>query len=269
MKQISYGLILFGLLSCINAANNKRATSDGAGPRDQRQTPNAGTKDTTLVYKSQSYRTIGKEQLSYDELGKKITTSTTDLDYRTIPRIDTDHDGQVEMNKFQQKNCGIVVETKTIKSRKNNCVQQNPNDSVWSAKENGISGEGDWALVYKQDAVTVWQDLTTGLLWSTPLKTAAWKEASGAEVDEEDYICGNSKLLEGEVKWMLPTRNEFLQADINGARFVLPSTSEIFWTASRQGQTDNAWAIMQSTGELTAMKTSRENEVRCVGIPLK
>ena len=73
-----------------------------------------------------------------------------------------------------------------------------------------------------------------------------------------------------DITWRLPTRADYLQADLNGLRFVLPRTDAAVWTATVSGENrENAWSIIPKTGELTSVVRSTNLAVRCVGRRLK
>ena len=154
------------------------------------------------------------------------------------------------------------------------CKTKNPKTYKWLAKTNGISGEGDWQLVMKSQKIIIWQDLTTGLIWSDQLADSfSWTIASGN--DTQNSPCGtenNSNALSNfgaqEISWRLPTRNDFLMADINGARFVLSNNKAKYWTASAINE-QQAWAIEQDSGILSASDAENTHLVRCVGTALK
>ena len=77
------------------------------------------------------------------------------------------------------------------------------------------------------------------------------------------------KLPLSRVKWRLPNREEFLQADINGARSVLVDSGSNLWTASfdkQFGGEYKAWAINHKDGILASTLIDEELDVRCVGV---
>lgn len=265
MNKILSFLCFMTLLACTDAADNER------GPGKRVTNAPGATPQINTALRTQSYRDKGAKQIGYNEFIKLVKDNSNDLAYRLIPRMDIDNDAAVNINTSDHNNCGLADAFDTIRSKINNCAQQNPNTAQWNGRVNGNSGEGNWSLVYnKDDKDVVWLDESTGLLWSTPVGPAEWKEASGVEVAEDEFVCGSLELLSANVKWMLPTRNEFLQADLNGARFVLPGQAEtIFWTATRVPQTAQAWGIIQETGELIKRPTNTALAVRCVGVPIR
>lgn len=76
------------------------------------------------------------------------------------------------------------------------------------------------------------------------------------------------------VRWRLPTRNDFMLADLNGLRSVVPTVSANFWTATPSASHRNrafwyggesGW-ITTTTSSANAVR-SQNNRVRCVGRP--
>ena len=228
---------------------------------------------TPNLIRAQAFRTKEKDQLSYSQL-TKIIVSGDESDYRLIPNPDFDNDSNVvAMKDLGNNSCGIDDSFTTVNARLKDCESKfGAETATWSGKANGISGEGDFKLVQKNGNDLTWLDETTGLLWSTPLKAVRWDEASGAAVnaDSDQFICNNiSSFKNDEVKWRLPTRSDFLQADINGARFVLPKTNYIFWTATSVNDGNEAWAINQATGSISSRSKDDNILIRCVGHVIK
>ncbi|MBD66561.1 MAG: hypothetical protein CME62_15220 [Halobacteriovoraceae bacterium] len=274
MKNILvFSLLTSILVSCIDAANNSRNKDDGKNVRDTR----AGSGDKLAGVKSQFFRNVGKDQLTTNQMIAKIKEDNL-VDYRLIPNPDSDHDLMVGLQMQNLENCGMLLTADSIKDRINHCIEKNGDNSTWDGSVQGNSGEGRWQLVYfdkneddsSPSREAIWQDESTGLLWSHGLGKANWETASGSDVAKEDFICNQIETLPAdEVKWALPTRNVFLQADLNGARFVLPDTAEYYWTATKNNRTQQAWAIEQSTGKLTSLDEMSQRKVRCVGFPIK
>lgn len=184
--------------------------------------------------------------------------------------------------------CGVGTAFATIKDRIANCESLNPNQASWKALNSGNAGEGNWTLVLRNvDGKEIWLDETTNYLWSDLVAEATgWCDASGNRQGVADAgvvdcqilgtrsLCANSALPgmpESQVSWRLPTRGDFIQADLDGARFVLRNVSTMaFWSATINGSNrDEAWSILQSTGELTAVSRAEGRAVRCVGRRLK
>ena len=71
------------------------------------------------------------------------------------------------------------------------------------------------------------------------------------------------------IRWWLPTRSDWLRAERNGLRFVLPNMSNEFWTATVDSATPaNAWTFDgASGGKLNSVSRIVDKKVRCVGSP--
>ena len=264
------------LTSCFEAADNSSPKSskkpgqrggENNGPCTDISNCTQTTAEISKLFRSQQYRIKGEKQLSNYDVNANIIAGKEDS-YREIPNQEYDHDFNVTRVAEIAKDCGNADTLKGLKNRIADCSAKNSPNNFWSGTKNGISGEGDWQLAYKSGNKIVWQDLSTGLLWSSQINKANWREASG--VVEGNFLCSEIKFFgEGEVLWRLPTRNEFLLADINGSRFVLNELNFDYWSASSEDKNNVAWAINQENGVLTAHSKDKELFVRCVAHPLK
>lgn len=274
MKNTLSILCLIILFGCVDAANNER------GQRQNRNNIRAAKPDSLVqVMRPQAYRTKGSKQLSYQALSDALRDNSSDLNYRFIPDPQYDNDETVTITSVRHNNCGKANDLDTVRLLRNNCLEMNSssdsNSAEWLGEKLGIAGESTWYLIHNNNNQTkVWQDTSTGMLWTHAVGKGSWSEASGSGVDAAKYICGNLSILpvKGIVKWMLPTRNEFLLADINGARYILPDTENSFWTSSKVPGSSNAWAIKQNSGILFEADASDPNtilDVRCVGVPIR
>lgn len=185
--------------------------------------------------------------------------------------------------------CGLGPTFKSISERASDCSTLNGANAHWLANENGNAGEGNWRLITRSaTGEEVWWDNTSGYLWSDVIQASSdWCKASGntegisgdggvvdcAALGAGISLCQGavlSQLPTTEVSWRLPTRGDFLQADLNGARFVLPSTNLTYWSATVNGaHRDEAWGITMMTGILTSDLRSNAHAVRCLGRRLK
>lgn len=272
VKLLIFLVSLSVFYACTDAASNPRGKKDqDAGNRTTQTAP-----VTTESYRAQFYRDSGAKIISYSELIKKVKNNKLE-GYKLIPSSKTDNITTARYHNYDNLNtCGNLPESESIRSRELNCTTINADQAKWDGIANGMSGEGNWSLVYHQspsaniDRVSIWIDHTTGLLWSDSMGEYTWDEASGVGVNDAEDVCKNFTALPlDEVKWILPSRNEFLQADLNGARFVLADTQNYFWTSLRDAQSKKAWGILQSTGELKSFADSTKLSVRCIGIPIK
>lgn len=270
-------ICVFFLVSCVEAPDTERIQKQPTppAPRSEQNTPAVtGTLNEILqtYLPSQSFRNRGTTARSYSTEIEAIITETPNLNYRSVPSIE-DTDENVQPYTQNLNNCGVKEEFIKLSQRIDDCALKNSGTNKWSGKINGISGEGDWILVLNIDGFTIMQDQRTGLLWSSNIENNEWVNASGNASDDEPEknVCTTVKikyLPKDQISWRLPTRGEFLQADLNGARFVLQDRDELYWTASATDSL-NAWAIHQETGIMKIAGKTDSLAVRCIGYPLK
>ena len=289
-------IILSVCISCGAAKNNSRNDS-GKKPSTPRQSGlNTADQDFQKNLRSQIYRNRKSPQYSYLQIQENIIAKKLPRTHREVPDIEQDRFSKVlGPTKLPaiDTSCGNENTIINIGTRHSSCknTQVDINSVTWSGKENGISGEGNWRMIVNSTftennsklSKQVWQDLTTGLLWSDELSEFTWMEASGVENFADSRPCmaisdnpvhALGRIHPDVVQWRLPNRNEFLQADLNGSRFVLPilhkgSQDEAYlWTASLEDES-HAWAIKLSTGELVLKSIDDRLKVRCIGVALK
>lgn len=146
----------------------------------------------------------------------------------------------------------------------------------------------------------IWRDDRTGLLWSDRLATDQnWCKASGANLGTvcsnttnqpsppeslcaEDgtrntsntYNVAKGNMLLGsanqKVRWWLPTRYDWMEAEENGIRFVLPNITANFWTSSADSANlTQAWIFKNAAGAGGALDTldmlNETTSTRCIG----
>jgi hypothetical protein len=213
---------------------------------------------------------------------------------RTIPLMEIDDEGTHGMNVMTMRDsrpsttCGIGENFKGIDARINDCRLKNNDSALWNGYLSGASGEGSWKLVaLTTRGKEIWQDVRTGMVWSDNEATGNWCMASGnnqeasLDISTDCKTLGETKNLCSEIstdgigtniRWRLPTRNDFLQADLNGLRFVMSHGDEFgFWTATMQsgipGRT-HAWVYYPGQGTLEAQALTSVRGVRCVGAPV-
>ena len=219
----------------------------------------------------------------------------------------------VSRTSWNSTTCG---DTGDIPTRVANCRSaMQPTDSAhWVGLKMGNSGEGNWSLVTRQLGTNgsgyseVWLDETTGLLWSDALRENTgtvmnrnWqnlmtvRNGSGVptkDVCTDDAIGTQEKGALGttsgpQIKWRLPTRNDFLQGDLNGLRYALPgiwktsgfATPFGFWSATSVATGSGLAWILTAEGHMMSLdKTTApvggfiqyasgygDVHVRCVG----
>lgn len=295
MRSTILNIVILGTLVSCGAAKNPKSRNGNGDPNLKPKTPNVTGELLQATMRSHIFRNRESEQYTYSSLAKKIETNELPKTHRLIPDMDQDIEANIiKPTKLlsPEKSCGNENDAKiNIATRHNNCkeVQVDLNTVTWAGRKNGISGEGDWRLISnsayiedtKQYNKQVWQDMTTGLLWSEVIYKISWSEASGidsfadtrpclAKSDSPKHELG--RIHPSIVSWRLPNRNEFLQADLDGSRFVLPNTlpdseDNLVWTAS-YAEDNMAWAINVSTGQLVKKSIDDELAVRCIGVKI-
>lgn len=290
MKLLTF-MILAILASCGEdvGSNHKIAT---AGRKPEVNVPELTATNSIIL--SQLHREKGSEILTYSqEITGIINNALPDRLYRVIPSMEKDDEGSIvnvtTMNDIGRPSidCGAGTNFTGINARIADCAEKNGDRAIWNGHRFGAAGEGNWKLVAKTEMNEHWMDERTGLVWSYLLNPVNWCRASGNTQNNSpfnDIDCGTiggmesicvgailESIPEGQIKWRLPTRNDFLQADINGLRFVLPQeTSSGLWTAtiraSSQGRSE-AWVYHSTNGTLSSANLATERQVRCVGAP--
>lgn len=273
------------LSSCITAPSNGRSSStDGNGPRaGSSDCTTSGTIQCATTHSalgfSMVYRDLGVDQLTFDQIQSLLAKEEAPKTYHFVSTEKVGYESSVLKAELSGNldNCGEEPHLNGVKARYTDC------DTTWKGGTNGISGEGDWKLVMRdlsRDAATLWLDTRTNLIWSHKITDAVWANANGSAEVIDDRVCHSLEELTTDengishISWRLPNRNEFLQADINGSRFVLQTeneednASEYFWTASQVDE-NHAWTIQNNTGILKQESKTNIAQVRCVGVILK
>lgn len=232
--------------------------------------------DSLLELRSQMLRLQNSETKPISYIigeSKKENKLKLPQNYLEIPSEEVYESKVILQDNEFSVSCGDI-NNETLKDRINDCSTKYQDNKLtyWKAYAKGISGEGNWTLVASnpETKTQIWKDDTTGLLWTSIIETGDFEKAA----KDPKRTCENFKLLAknpfnlDQAAWRLPTRSDFLQADINGARFVLPDRDNIFWSAS-QIDKDSAWSINQKTGILSKSSIKSELSIRCIGVPLK
>lgn len=209
---------------------------------------------------------------------------------RRVPLMELDDEGTHGKNVVIQSRptveCGIGEAFTGIDARINDCHLKNATNSLWNGYLSGAAGEGSWKLVsLTSTGKETWIDLKTGMVWSDVVASGNWCKASGntqesmigvdtdcSVVGEGDSFCygASSDGFGKNIQWRLPTRNDYLQADINGLRFVLKKGGSTgFWTATMVSGSvgrDEAWVYYPEQGTLASGELTSSRQVRCIGI---
>lgn len=292
MKSLPFMALLILIACGADVGSNKNR------PQPEQNTPAVTptpTPPSPVIVSSVSYihRKLGVKILTYAEEITLTLTSNLPTYYHKIPVMGLDSEGVDGKNVYTRTGlgrpkvaCGTDPALTTIKSRIEDCSTKNTDKAVWNGTSFGSSGESSWKLVTLNLADEMWLDERTGLIWSNIVATKSnWCAASGniesavppeTTVDCETLgaaknICADdAENFKNTIQWRLPTRNDFLQADLNGLRFVLDTTSTVgLWTSTMKGSTDAmnmAWTYTLPQGTLVAEPLETERNVRCVGL---
>lgn len=299
MKHTNYllGLGLCTLLvGCGDVSSNHKM---GTNKNPERSTQGVEGSNGDDNLRSHIHREKGAAVLSYaEEITKTISNTLSDKNYRIVPVMETDSEGSTKNVSTVSQigrptvTCGVANTFAGIDARITDCFQKNGDKALWEGFRYASAGEGTWKLVALDSNTEIWFDGRSGMVWSEVKAVAAvstfnWCKASGNQTDEsniggvdcnsladKDSICVGLPTLgiENQIRWRLPTRNDFLQADLNGLRFVhKKETAGVgLWTATMvagvSGRTD-AWIYNSSNGTLSSDKLSTLHSVRCIGAP--
>lgn len=284
MKTLLLSSILLALYACGAANNSDREDASDDNNSGNRNTQTFSDEEAREAINSQIFRDQGANSAIYSYAQETLFNSPDAQDpypsiLSPIPSKGQHLQDDVTIRAVDANDCGNVSTFNSINRRLGDCATKNSANElayIWNAVDNGVAGEGNWRLVAKKGDKSVWQDQRTGLLWSDNIASADWEKASG-NVAIRDQICNGantefSGIDQDEVVWRLPTRGDYLQADIDGARFVLSTKKEgdetVYWTANFAGD-DKAWAIQHNTGVLSLQDTTSSQAVRCVGNVIK
>jgi hypothetical protein len=277
--KIQYLIPFLFIIACNDVSTNRKMGTN--------QNPQTITAETAVV--SGIHREQGTSPVLYAD---EIKADGKPLNTRYIPDNRLDDDGaDGENTTFAQRptvECGRG-RLLSLKAKISDCLEKNGDRSNWIGKTKGSSAEADWKLVTLTVTGTstteVWIDLRTKMLWSDIISTTAnWCKAAGNDQPSSDLVSiscndliGNDRLCANyshpelpAAWWRLPTRIDYLQADIDGIRFVLKRGADAFWTATTSTFTvsekrENAWTYNMVTGNLVAAKMTEGRHVRCIG----
>lgn len=294
MKQSVIFLLLGALLSscgAFDAASNsdRKKDDDGAGrdgePQDNPapQTRFASAEEMRFALNTQMFRDRGTDIYKYAQERDFFLENQLPATLHPVPDKQF-HDMDARTTRPNDAvDCGLdIAGSATIDRRIADCIDKNEDNPAaysWDGEENGISGESDWQLVAHKNGRSVWMDIATGLLWSPPIAANTWERASG-NVSEAEQVCNAANdndfflgIALEEASWRLPTRNDYLQADLNGSRYVLSIAPEgddqVYWTANYISGESKAWAIQHNTGILEKRSEDSPAAIRCVGNVVK
>lgn len=291
--------VLFLFSSCGDVSSNRRMGQNRGGQEQNRQ--EVGSEGSEEL-RSQIHREKGARILSYaEEIQKVLGNDLSDKLYRIIPLMERDDEGSnrnvrtVEQLGRPNTNCGRGDGFEGIDARITNCRNLNGDRATWEGFSHGAAGESTWKLVMRDGHDSeIWIDGRTGMVWSylradnEGRTLVNWCKASGNdenasngvatdcnELAEGESLCAKAEFsgLGNQVKWRLPTRNDYLQADINGFRSVFSKEgTQGLWTATMRASSadrSEAWVYNTAEGTLSGAQLSSTHYVRCIGAPVR
>lgn len=268
---------------------------EDVGSSSRRGTPssnNQAINESSAILVSHINRTRGQDVLTYTKEIELTLAGTMPIGQRIVPDIDLDTEGfqnvvTVEAQGRPTVLCGNLETFSGTKARIADCKTKNPTTYLWNGEENGAVGEGQWQLVAViATGREIWKDTKTGMVWSEERAAVNWCRGSGnnqvtydgTSVDcvvlgEDKSSCTKSTYAElnDDIRWRLPTRNDFLQADLDGLRFIYNSNSmanRSYWTATLDSKSKTrAWTYVVPQGTLAVQEIPTVQYVRCIGAP--
>ncbi len=265
---------------------------DVASSRRDRPSPGATRPEALPEAKglrSQLPREKGSPILTYaEEIQKTLAGSLPESLYRLIPDQEKDDESaSITVTSLGRPlvDCGTGSAFKTITARIADCAQKNSDRATWDGTRFGVAGDGSWRLVAKNSGDEFWLDSLTNLIWSPVLEATNWCRASGNTQGVGGNVTVNCQtgtvgqpscedvtldVAGTDVRWRIPTRNDFLQADLNGLRSVLvkePADTGLWTGTVRGGSTDRreAWLYQSKEGTLSSDAMTASKSVRCIG----
>ncbi len=237
----------------------------------------------TFIVPSHMHRTMELDLLASHTEIEEVVAATLPAGYRSVPVMALDDEGTDGKNIRSRTNlgrpltdCGMGPDV-TISARISECNSINGSRASWNFLTSA-AGESVWRLVTKIGASEMWLDIRTGHIWSDIADTTNWCNASGNKEIGTAVNCltagvnnscvGRTILGIPGIKWRLPTRNDYLQADLDGLRFVLKTAGSPFWTATLNSATadrSEAWTYNQAQGTLEKANLNQDRQVRCIG----
>ena len=262
---------------------------DVASNRNEVNRPTQVAEGNVTTY-SGIFRNKGTTQVTY----KTETAQGSEMtNLRANPDIRFDDDGRDGKNVSSRTDltrpsveCGLIA-AETLAQKITDCATKNPLMATWDGKDHGNAGESTWNLVSLVDTelgkAEIWYDQRTQMIWSDIVaKEVNWCQAAGSDLPPSDNVginclalskgqnlCGDLNLAElPKVSWRLPTRNDFLQGDLDGLRFVLNNANTSTWTATVSADATartKAWTYNMSSGNLMAEEMNLLRPFRCIG----
>ncbi len=278
-------VIALSVLSTILVGCNSEVGSSRNNTYKEPQTPEQEVNTYSGIFRDK-----GTTQVTYET---EITSGASLNNIRTNPDIRFDDDGGDGVNVTHRSalnrptnECGLIL-SETLAQKITDCVNKNGAQATWDGKIHATAGESTWNLVSVVDTTSglaeIWYDQRTKMVWSAVVAVDVnWCQAAGSDLPLSDTvghncsslskgqdICGELNLAEApKIRWRLPTRNDYLQADLDGLRFVMKKTTENFWTATVSSDTKartKAWGYNLASANLMAEEMTELRPVRCIG----
>lgn len=286
-------IVLTTFVSCNDVGTNRKQE------RDTRTNPGLDPESNSIS--SFLHRVKGSIVLTYsEEITRTLNNDLPEVSYRRVPDMEIDDEGTDGANITLRTSLGRPKVTcgagsfTGVTARIADCAAKNSDKAIWEGFRYGSSGEGTWQLVSRMDTgKEIWMDNRTGMVWSDTVVNREsgatefdWCKASGNDqgatatmtIDCTKQAAGESSCVNlvmdeigDQIQWRLPTRNDFLQADLDGARFVLKKENiNGLWTATMKSNTsgrNKAWIYNSTDGTLTSGELTTTRQVKCIGTP--
>lgn len=235
-------------------------------------TPTDGDSSVTSLSKwlrSAAHHDRGVNTLSVsDEITNGLNSS-----YRKIPDVALD-DESIVANSNSYVECGL---SGTLQERRDDCESKNSNNII-RADQLGNQSEDVWILVYynQVSGLQAWFDRITGQVWSSSIGVNSWCEASGNTQNIAGIDCASAAFAQGSCDFIsqelggefrLPTRSDFMRAEVDGIRYVFNISSQHLWSATASSQNKaKAWVFKGSDGSFeTVDRLVPSQFVSCTG----
>lgn len=226
------------------------------------------------------------------QTGYRIFPVASDSELRKASKLDLPVD--------YPNDCGL---SGSVTDRIKSCLISYPEKASWNGSTRGLYAESIWSLVSRKfsSGLIIWRDESTGHLWTSEIgSNVSYCEAAGVTNENYSSNCesnetpklsycasGNSMNLvgggtnqaglssgSGNVTWRLPTRADFMKADLDGLRYVHNLSGfadDLFWTSNSWNEAASFLWIFSGEGDFRRLQwgsTEMNNssiDVMCVG----
>lgn len=260
-------VLLLSNLACIKEDNQPLPKKESAN----NQAINNSSKTIDELINSSAHRDRGADLLNQRQYSHLSTLDSLPTQYAsTVDVYSNDESYAYIIDQAlvhpSTSSCGL---SGTLESRINDC------DQVFDASSIGNSAESKWDLVLRVLNIELWRDRQSGLVFSSIVDKQNWCRAAGNDQDIQNSsnvtltdcaplvssmnICKDTGDNLG-LKMRLPTRNDFLRAEISGIRLLWPnwSTSNYsFWSSTlKSDQRNYAWTYSAKYGQTNFVKVN-------------